>query len=494
MSASDGIRDIKRKVVAVALHRGYQVTEEAVSYICSQEDPINKLKEIMNKLEELKPGTLVIDSDTISDVLGKGEEVRITSETPEEPNVIELRFKVKDSYPYDVRITGSVKEFREHFLSRYTKLKRILEQRGNSFVSISNISKVKDGSEFNLAVMVYSRSDTEKSVILRCEDTSGSTTVYIPKRDMGLAKESELITPDQVIGIRVKKIQQTLIATDIYLPDVPAFARPRPSSNDAYVCLISDIHIGSKKFRKDLFESFLDWINRGRDGEVKRVRCLIIAGDLVDGIGVYPGQERDLEVRLVKDQVKIASKMISDIPDRIKIVFSPGNHEPTRKALPQPPLPEEYSSILKRHREVELIGNPADVEIGGRRFIVYHGQGLNDMVESLPGISYSNLKDTMRFVLEQLVKSRHLAPCYGENTPVLPLREDPLVVEEVPDILHTGHLHVASASKYRDIALINSGTWQEQTSYQRGMGLVPTVGTAVLVNLLTLSAKIKVFT
>ncbi|MEM3495048.1 MAG: DNA polymerase II small subunit, partial [Nitrososphaerota archaeon] len=103
------------------------------------------------------------------------------------------------------------------------------------------------------------------------------------------------------------------------------------------------------------------------------------------------------------------------------------------------------------------------------------------------------LEREIQNVLETLIQCRHLAPIYGENTLILPTQEDLLVIEDIPDILHTGHVHVAYAGNYREVVLINSGTWQEQTSYQREVGLEPTVGTVVLLNLKTLSAKLKKF-
>ena len=73
------------------------------------------------------------------------------------------------------------------------------------------------------------------------------------------------------------------------------------------------------------------------------------------------------------------------------------------------------------------------------------------------------------------------------------MSEDLLVIDKVPNIFHVGHVHVAYAGSYRGVRLINTGTWQEQTSYQRNVGLEPTVGVAALVNLGDLSIKVKRF-
>ncbi|MEM2584541.1 MAG: DNA polymerase II small subunit, partial [Thermoproteota archaeon] len=73
-----------------------------------------------------------------------------------------------------------------------------------------------------------------------------------------------------------------------------------------------------------------------------------------------------------------------------------------------------------------------------------------------------------------MLQLRHLAPVYGSRTPLLAQGQDDLVIDEVPDVFHTGHVHVFRNGVYREIRLINSGTWQERTKYQEQLGIMPT--------------------
>ena len=73
-----------------------------------------------------------------------------------------------------------------------------------------------------------------------------------------------------------------------------------------------------------------------------------------------------------------------------------------------------------------------------------------------------------------MLRKRHLAPVYGEKTPLASELEDYLVIDEVPDILHTGHVHVNRYKKYNGVHLINSGTWQTQTDFQKIKNIDPT--------------------
>jgi len=92
-----------------------------------------------------------------------------------------------------------------------------------------------------------------------------------------------------------------------------------------------------------------------------------------------------------------------------------------------------------------------------------------------------------------LLKARHLAPTYGGRTPIAPEQEDMLVMTEVPDILHSGHVHVTDVQSYRGTLVVNSGAWQSQTKFQQTMGIVPSPGLGILINLSTLQPTIQDF-
>ena len=81
-----------------------------------------------------------------------------------------------------------------------------------------------------------------------------------------------------------------------------------------------------------------------------RVKYVLIAGDIVDGVGVYPNQAQELCIRDVHKQYNFAAKYLEKIPEYIEIVISPGNHDASRKALPQPAIPEGYLTGIKGKR------------------------------------------------------------------------------------------------------------------------------------------------
>jgi len=490
---------LRKKIVEEALREGYNLTAEAVSIIESQQKPLETLRQIINYLKTSRPEVIVVDSNHIMEVGLKTVEAEyMVSDIMIEKEPLEEwapKIEVDDRFLKNYKIEGNIAEFQNYFKSRYMKLKSILEKRGESFSKIIDVLKSPRGSESTLIVMLLEKAEKEQSIILQVEDDTSTVKLVAPKKDSELTRKIERLLVDQVLGVRVVKIDNVLFVKDVFMPDVPLKWRSvNEEAPEVYIVLISDLHVGSRKFRRDLWENFLDWLSNPRDPEVKRIRYMIAAGDIVDGVGVFPRQDRELEYTSVIQQMEEVAKLLSEVPKEIKLIISTGNHDPVVKALPQPPLPKRYRKILEKYREYIFVGNPALIRVEDRKILVYHGQSLDDIIQYLPNASYSILDREIRNVLETLIQCRHLAPIYGENTPILPTPEDLLVIEDIPDILHTGHVHVAYAGNYRDVVLVNSGTWQEQTSYQREVGLEPTVGTAVLVNLKTLSVKLKKFT
>jgi DNA polymerase II small subunit len=222
---------------------------------------------------------------------------------------------------------------------------------------------------------------------------------------------------------------------------------------------------------------------------VSRIRYLIVAGDLVDGVGVYPGQEYQLAEKDPKKQYEIAAELLRQVPARIQIVVSPGNHDAVRQALPQPAVPIDLAESLYAMENLRWVGDPAYVKLDGVMFLLYHGRSLDDIISMTPGLAYDKPTEAMKLLL----RARHLAPIYGKRTALSPEARDFLVVDPVPDVLHSGHVHTFGELNYRGTLLVNSGTWQAQTSFQLNMGLEPTPSIIPVLDLSTLKVMRRNF-
>lgn len=501
-----------RRLISIALDNGYQISEGALRTIYHTEDPLGVMEGLVSYVAQNDPQALMIDENHVNTFLEtmRRSKTSVATVEKEEPATEETPIPRESAaaleYTSDIeiielsreeqKIQGNVEEFRRYFHDRYVKIRNILEKRRERFLPLADAIESKDRDETAVVVSVYGKRETKRAVIIDVEDPATRFTVTIPRSRLDIVKRSETVIPDQVIGLRLRKIGESLMVEDIFQPDVPAMGQKKLAGVPPLsTVLISDLHVGSKNFDAEAFERFLRWIKGEEDGEdeAARVKYLVIAGDVVDGVGIYPGQESELELTSVEAQLSHAADLLAEIPSHIETFFSPGNHDPARKALPQLPLPVKYQQILARHRKITFIGNPSKIRLHRRELLIYHGQSFDDIIQTLPIASYSNLKQNVGAVLKTIIKARHLAPEYGKNTAIIPVPNDPLVIDEPPDVLATGHIHVATAEKYKGIGLVNSGCWQSQTEYQKALGLVPTDPSAVIVDLDTLDMRIKYF-
>jgi len=376
----------------------------------------------------------------------------------------------------------------EFFQSRYRKLRAISKQR-------VGMNTVRSAREFNaksdmIGGLVLSRKLKRDLVELVIEDENGSCEVLIS--DENVKREAESLCLDQYVTLQVQRSRSgSIFASKILWPDIPDHRMKASSDDDVYAVFTSDLQVGSRSFMRSAFEKFIAWLNgEGKEVEqASRVRYLLIAGDLVDGVGVYPDQGADLILSDVHDQYRELVELLARIPKRIKIVLIPGNHDCVRQGLPQPPIPRAIAPDLYKLENVLNLGNPCEVKIHGVRVLMFHGTSLDDVFASIPGVSYESPTSAMKVLL----KARHIAPIYGHRTPIVATTSDHLVIEEVPDIMHTGHIHTVGTEMYHGTLMISSGTWQAQTPYQLRMGIKPNPGVVAVVNLRDLSVTMQRF-
>ncbi len=395
---------------------------------------------------------------------------------------------------------GEYMQFVQYFRDRYSKLSEIIRGRINArpIESIKRKSFRRGGDggseEISIIGMVSDISSTTNGhKILSLEDPTGSFPVLIRSSDKELFELASRVLLDEVIGVAgsVTNDGSLMLATKLIQPDVPNSVQRRTGSHGKAV-LISDVHVGSSQFLEDAWLDFLDFLKGKSDSEGMRelaasIRYLVVAGDIVDGIGIYPDQEMELDILDVYEQYKKAAEYFREIPEHIRIIISPGNHDAVRQAEPQPALPENIQAYFPQN--IIFVGNPALLELDGVRILIYHGRSIDDLVASVPGVSY---QEPAGAVLEML-KRRHLAPTYGSRVSISPEKKDYFVIDPVPDIIHTGHVHTLGVQRYKNVLLVNSGTWQDQTEFQKRVNLMPVPARVPIVDLANFDVKILAF-
>ncbi|MCK4269267.1 MAG: DNA polymerase II small subunit, partial [Methanogenium sp.] len=120
------------------------------------------------------------------------------------------------------------------------------------------------------------------------------------------------------------------------------------------------------------------------------------------------------------------------------------------------------------------------------RVLLYHGRSYDDMISMIPGATYTHPEVMMQ---EMLIR-RNLTCTYGMRTPIFPTKEDRMIIDPIPEILLTGHVHISGIVNYRGVLCVNPGTWQSQTSFQKQMNIQPTPAMAVVVDLQTMKPEV----
>ncbi|MBT6468575.1 MAG: DNA-directed DNA polymerase II small subunit [Thaumarchaeota archaeon] len=452
-----------------ALNKGFQIHPDAFKIL--ENVDVAKLEKVIKEIvrEKTRQKLFQINQDDLETYL----------EIKEDPN-IQNEVKVLSDPTSKITTGEGVKGYNALFSSRFNKLKRVISDRPESRMlkSLASIKTAKTDDDLYVCGLVNMKNSERNITKLVLEDPSGSFEGII--FDNELQKVADTLMSDQFVMVRIGMGKNSgFIIKDLILPDLPDQANNK-SETDAYAVFLSDLHIGSKYFMEDEFVDFVSWLS-SPDPVARKIRFVVIGGDIVDGVGIYPNQNKELVCQTIQEQLEKVIGLIDKIPKNIQIIIMPGNHDPGRRALPQPAIPKKYNSTLWEMENVVMVGNPSMVSLNGVKVLMFHGQSIDDIVKTTPGMKY----DEPTNVMKHLLKARHLSPIYGSQTPIAPEMEDLMVIEDIPDIFHVGHVHKAQLDMYKGILLINSGSWQKQTPFQASVGMTPNPGIALMVNLKT---------
>jgi DNA polymerase II small subunit len=489
---------LRRLVQELAL-AGYQLDRSAYNYLTSLKDAEAETfaKDLLVKITDKPPDDRILSKEELLEI----EFPRKPSESPILPSLttqipakqISPEIEVIKDPSKQIGTGGSIEDFSHYFRDRFQKLLRAFRARTDArdATTVAEALGTAQNEEIRVVAMVMEKREHQRKLFLQIDDLEDTATVLISPEDRAPYEVAQKIPLDQVIcviGVRGKG--DLMVAKEILLPDIPDH-KPHLAAEEVWAVLLSDLHVGSKKFLGETFARVLDWLNlkigdKNQRGIAEHVKYVILCGDIVDGIGVYPRQEHELAITDLYGQYREAAKYIGRIPEYIEAIILPGNHDPVRQALPQPVIPKDFGEPVYECRSLISLGNPAEVSLHGVRLLLHHGRSLDDVLSSVPGLDFSQPDKAMRLQLQ----CRHVASEYGNRTSISPEKADHLVIENVPDIFQSGHVHVAKHDNYRGTQIINSGAWQAQTDYQKRVGLVPTPGILTTVNLQTLQVRL----
>ncbi len=462
--------------------------------------PDMKTKETQNKLlSEIYNKNSVLIKKPIEDDL-EDDEIKIDTK-PKKP--IEIKKvqgwkPISKDYDSEIKIIkditgkstceGSTQDFVKLFRDRHSYLKKLIRNQRREIINVTPIKRInRNQTDVQLIGIVKSvRTTTNGHKLIEIEDETGSA-ILMALKNSEVSQLSQEVLVDEVIGIvgKISKNGDLIIIQNIVFPDIKLQHDRNKADVPLFAAFLSDVHVGSVEFMDKEWNAFLKWINgdmgnsRQKDAASK-IKYLILPGDLVDGIGIYPGQEKELSIGDIYMQYEELAKQMELIPDHISIILQPGNHDAVRPAEPQPTFEKEIQDLFSG-KEFIFVGNPCYFSLHGIEILSYHGQSLLDFSTNIQFLNYNEPTEAMKIML----RKRHLSPVYGGYTPLAPEHFDYMAIDNVPDIFVTGHVHTSNIDSYRGVTLINASSWQSQTSYQKMLNFVPDSAKLPIVNLKT---------
>ncbi len=447
----------------------------------------NQKKEFVNQIIEdiKKPENLII--------LDKEEIIS---------NVLVLK-----NYKESCNKKREVQDFVQHFRKRYDSLRKLLQTRQelSNVVSIGRVLNKREREKVAIIGMVRDKFVTKKgNILVELEDPTGRIKTLVTKEKKDMYSAAKDIVLDEILGITGMLSNDFVFIDNIIFPDIPMNKEIKKIDKDVSAIFISDMHTGSTMFHEKEFLDFIDWVNcktGGREQKelAKTVKYIFIGGDMVDGIGVFPDQDKELKVKDIYSQYKFCAELLSKIRDDIHIVICPGNHDAVRISEPQPVLSKDLAAPLWDLKNVIMTTNPSLINIHSSKdfpgfdILMYHGYSFQYYGDNVESIRLNGGADRSDLIMKFLLQRRHLAPTHASTLYIPDCNEDPLVIDKVPDFLITGHLHRTAASTYNNVTLLSCSCWQEQTPFMEKMGVHPDPCKAMLVNLRTREVKLLNF-
>jgi DNA polymerase II small subunit/DNA polymerase delta subunit B len=503
----------REEIMLFFVNQGFQVTPPALTLLESQTESI---EDLLGFLRNEYPNLLVIDERVITEFSEfqknksaasssrQSEPDDLTAEPlqdamVEEPDsmteeVLEEAGKpipvtfLRDNTLLDDRRRSP--DYRRLFRSRFSQLRDIVAVRlSSSPSSIEEAIQLPDASQVTVIGMVCTRFSLRDQNVLELESPRSPDRLRVIFSSKTSIKGGKEIFLDSVIAVagqmKTRALQEQGTAKMRYLGGTSVFhpgTLPRSpvvpfedKTRSIYMAVIGDLHVGSIHFAKDVFESFIHQITTEAES-VPGGECpslIVVLGDLIEGSWGrrHPSEKGNQEFPTIESQYAYLAKALSTLPETTTLIVIPGEHDFTRRALPQPAIDVEHIETLSRLANSRFRENPCWLTLNGRSTaLLFHGQGLEKM-----GRITKTFDSSTDFLIECL-EQRHLCLSWGSEM-LAPEPIDYLVIDKQPDLFLVGHLHSAAYTYHNGTTLISAGTFCEAPSpvkkLPRSVGVVP---------------------
>ena len=226
---------------------------------------------------------------------------------------------------------GKLESYVSLFNDRFASLSRLV-RRNPSMRDAGTLSQLNPDEENQVVGMIAEINTFANGKIkVTIEDKTSRLNLMLSETD-GIPLN---LINDEVIGVSGKLNRQgnmLFVNSPIYA-HLGRYREPSRAEEPYIALFVSDKHLGSGTFKEAEWDKFVSWLNGELDYNkewIPNPGYLVVAGDAVDGIDSYPGQEADLSITDVWEQYSVLSQSVSKIPNMIQTVIMPGNHDAVR--------------------------------------------------------------------------------------------------------------------------------------------------------------------
>ena len=332
---------------------------------------------------------------------------------------------------------------------------------------------------------------------MNVEDLTGNTNVIFSKNNNILYDKVKKIFLDDIVLIRGNILNGLLLANDLIFPKIKTNSNKK-TDDDCWVAFIADIHCGSINFLEKNFLNFIKWINNKDNSQnysniSKKVKYLFIGGDLIDGVGQYNGQEKDLLIKTINGQYKKAQDLLKLFRNDLQIFVIPGNRDSVWKGEPQPKINQNYFEELKDRENIFFIGNPSTVILEkGIKVFSYHGNNMYNLINEKNEIKNKYKYENPNVLIKEFLNTSQISMPYGDVDFMID-KNNSFILNEIPDIIFTSHFHRSNIDIKNNVLLVNGSCWMKNTKFLEKRGLNPDLCKVPLVNLKTKEVKVLDF-
>ena len=353
-------------------------------------------------------------------------------------------------------------DFIDFFCQRFNIIHEIfLSKNIKNLTSIRRLSHCN--GNYDIIGMIYNKRITKnKNLLLEIEDLGGKTLILVNRENYKLFKRVEKLVVDDILCFNCSGSSKMLFLNDFIFPGFSNKAE-KFGNIDNNIAFISDLHVGSKLFLEKDLQRFISWVN-GEIGSsrskkiAKKLKYIVIVGDLVEGVGIFAGQDKFLNIQSYREQYEKLFNLLSEIRKDVEILICPGLHDAVWDGEVQSNIAKKWINIDYFGPNFKKITNPSLVEIAGLKIFINYGINSKRFLGKFG-------KNIGIEGIDEILKRRSLPIVYSESD-FIPEDFNNFVIPEDLDIFVSGGRHRCEIGYYKNILKISTSCWCDKSDFE----------------------------